>query len=157
MKIKLNRASLTRAEQFFGGDTSGSISIRQEIGSDLISLTKPPYTVSLSTPELCAVVTLADIEGLCKVAAAAPDQDEFLLNAELAPLVGNSKENMPTSQDLPDPREEIDMFDVMAAKVRAGEPLHVLGQLEGGIGKLHIAMINRLKAATGMPVHVIHS
>ena len=109
-------------------------------------------------PELCVVVTFADIERLCKVAAKSPDQDEFFLDAELVPLVGNSKkENMPTFQDLPDPRAEIDMFDVIAAKVRAGEPLHVFGQLEGTIGKLHIETINRLLAEPGLSVTVVHS
>lgn len=52
---------------------------------------------------------------------------------------------------------EIDLFDVLAARVRAGQPIHVTGQLDETLGRLHLAMVNRLRAETGMAVHVIHS
>lgn len=65
--------------------------------------------------------------------------------------------NLPTNEEHSGARPEFDMLEVMAAKVRAGDPIHVSGPLEGEVGLLHIAMVNRLKHLTGMPVHVIHS
>lgn len=53
-------------------------------------------------------------------------------------------------------RNEIDMIDVLAQKVRAGEPIYVTGPLDEVQGKTHVALINRLRETTGMPVHVIH-
>lgn len=52
---------------------------------------------------------------------------------------------------------EVDMFDVLAARVRSGQSIHVNGQLDDVQGKLHVALVNRLRSETGMPVHVIHS
>lgn len=53
-------------------------------------------------------------------------------------------------------RQEVDMFDALAARVRAGEPIYVSGTLDDVSGKMHIAMVNRLREMTGMPVHIIH-
>lgn len=52
---------------------------------------------------------------------------------------------------------DIDMAVVLAEKVRAGEPIYVTGPLTGVAGELHVAMINRLREMTGMPVYVIHN
>ena len=52
---------------------------------------------------------------------------------------------------------EIDLFDALAARVRAGQPIHVTGPLDETLGRMHLAMVNRLRADTGLPVHVIHS
>ena len=52
---------------------------------------------------------------------------------------------------------EMDMFDLLAARVRAGEPIHVSGPLDDVQGRLHIAMINRLTRETGMYVRVIYN
>ena len=52
---------------------------------------------------------------------------------------------------------EVDMIEPLAEKVRAGEPIHVTGPLDDVQGKLHVALVNRLREMTGMPVHVIHS
>lgn len=52
---------------------------------------------------------------------------------------------------------EVDMFDALAARVRAGEPIHVSGQLDEVQGRLHVALVNRLRRETGLPVHVVHS
>jgi len=52
---------------------------------------------------------------------------------------------------------EVDHFDVLASRVRAGEPIHIIGPLEGALGKLHLDTIHRLRSETGMPVRVIYS
>ena len=52
---------------------------------------------------------------------------------------------------------EIDMFEVLADKVRAGEPIHVTGPLSDVVGKMHLAMVRRLRETTGLPVHVVYS
>lgn len=53
--------------------------------------------------------------------------------------------------------KEVDMFDVFAACVRAGEPIHVSGPLDESQARLHVALINRLTRETGRYVHVIYS
>ena len=57
----------------------------------------------------------------------------------------------------PDNRSEVDLFDVFAARVRAGEPIHVTGPQDDVQGRLHAALVNRLRQETGKPVHVIHN
>lgn len=52
---------------------------------------------------------------------------------------------------------EIDMIEALAARVRAGQPIYVTGPLSDVPGKMHIAMVNRLREMTSMPVHVIHN
>ena len=52
---------------------------------------------------------------------------------------------------------EIDMVDVLAKGVEAGQPLHVTGQLDDVQGRLHVSLVNRLRIETGKPVYVIHS
>jgi hypothetical protein len=52
---------------------------------------------------------------------------------------------------------EVDLFDVLAARVRAGEPIHVAGPLDEVQGQLHVALVNRLRRETGLPVQVLHS
>lgn len=52
---------------------------------------------------------------------------------------------------------EIDMTEALAQKVRAGEPIYVMGSMSEAAGKMHVALVNRLRETTGMPVHVIHS
>ena len=52
---------------------------------------------------------------------------------------------------------EIDMIEALATRVRAGQPIHVTGSLNDISGKMHIAMVNRLREMTGMPVQVIHN
>ena len=51
---------------------------------------------------------------------------------------------------------EIDMIEALEARVRAGQPIYVTGPLRDVSGKMHIAMVNRLREMTGMPVIVIH-
>lgn len=51
---------------------------------------------------------------------------------------------------------ENDMIEALEARVRAGQPIHVTGPLNDVSGKMHIAMVNRLREMTGMPVIVIH-
>lgn len=53
--------------------------------------------------------------------------------------------------------KEVDMFDVFAARVRAGDPIHVSGPLDEAQARLHVALINRLTHETGRYVHVIYS
>lgn len=53
-------------------------------------------------------------------------------------------------------RTEVEIFDVFAARVRAGDPIYVTGHLDDVQGHLHVALVNRLRMETGMPVHVIY-
>lgn len=55
-----------------------------------------------------------------------------------------------------DNNSEIDLFQVMVAKVRAGEPVHISVPATEPLLHLHLATINRLRAETGMPVQVIY-
>lgn len=52
---------------------------------------------------------------------------------------------------------EVSISEVLAARVRAGEPIHVSGPLTGTLGKVHIAAIEKVRAETGLPVHVVFS
>jgi hypothetical protein len=52
---------------------------------------------------------------------------------------------------------EVALSDVLADRVRAGEPIHVLGSLDEAQAKLHAATVNRLMVETGLPVTVIHT
>lgn len=52
---------------------------------------------------------------------------------------------------------EIDLFEVMAEKVRAGKPVHIEIPATEPLLRLHLGTIKRLRAKTGMPVHVIYN
>ena len=52
-------------------------------------------------------------------------------------------------------RPDVDLFQAMEARVRAGEPIYIGGSLEGEQGAMQLRMVARLKAATGKPVHAI--
>lgn len=52
---------------------------------------------------------------------------------------------------------EVDLVDVIAARVQTGKPVYVTGPLDDAQGRLHVAMINRLRNETGKPIHVIHN
>lgn len=52
---------------------------------------------------------------------------------------------------------EIDMTKALVHKVRAGGPIYVAGPMSEAAGKMHVAVVNRLRETTGMPVHVIHN
>jgi len=56
-----------------------------------------------------------------------------------------------------DNNSEIDLFQVMAAKVRAGEPVHIAMPATEPLLRLHLDMITRLRTETGLPVHVIYN
>lgn len=56
-----------------------------------------------------------------------------------------------------DTHTEVDLFEVLAARVRAGEPIHITGPLGGAVGELHLAIVSRLRSETGLPVRVIYS
>lgn len=47
-------------------------------------------------------------------------------------------------------------YDVLAYRVRNGDPIYVHGDLDDAKGRLHVALVNRLRHETGMPVRVIH-
>ena len=53
--------------------------------------------------------------------------------------------------------KEIDMNQVMADRVRAGQPIYVAGHLDDVNAKLHAATVNRLMAETGLSVTVVHT
>ena len=57
----------------------------------------------------------------------------------------------------PQSSAEFTLFDGMAARVRAGEPIHVLSPCAESLGRVLLAQIERLKAETGKPVHIIFS
>jgi len=59
--------------------------------------------------------------------------------------------------ETPDTRGEVSLFDVMAARVRAGEPIHVQVPCPAPLGAALLAQIERLTRETGKPVHVIFS
>ena len=52
---------------------------------------------------------------------------------------------------------EIDLFQALATKVRAGEPVHIALPASEPLLRLHLATITRLRNETGMPVHVIYN
>lgn len=52
---------------------------------------------------------------------------------------------------------EIDMVEAIASRVRTDNPVHVMGPLDDVQGRLHVALVNRLRQESGKPVHVIHS
>lgn len=51
----------------------------------------------------------------------------------------------------------VDLDEVLADRVRAGQAIHVSGPLDEVQAKLHATTINRLMRDTGLPVTVIHS
>ncbi|WOB11218.1 hypothetical protein [Piscinibacter gummiphilus] len=59
--------------------------------------------------------------------------------------------------ETPDAHQEVDLFDVMAARIRAGEPIHIQVPFPEVLGRTILAQIERLKRETGKPVHVIFS
>lgn len=61
------------------------------------------------------------------------------------------------STDTPSVQPELDLIDVLAARVRAGEPIHITGPLDGPVGQVHLATISKLRTETGLPVRVIFS
>ena len=52
---------------------------------------------------------------------------------------------------------EVDLFDVMSARVRAGEPIFIQVPFPDPLGKALLEQIERLRRETGKPVHVIFS
>ncbi|CAN7476489.1 hypothetical protein [Massilia sp. LjRoot122] len=52
---------------------------------------------------------------------------------------------------------EIDLFEVMALKARTGEPVQVATLVIKPLLRLHLRTITRLRAKTGIPVHVIYN
>lgn len=52
---------------------------------------------------------------------------------------------------------EVDMFEVLAERVRAGEPIHITGPLDVPVGQIHLATIDKLRRETGLMVQVIYS
>ena len=52
---------------------------------------------------------------------------------------------------------ELSLNDVLTDRVRAGQPIHVSGNLDDVQAMLHAASINRLMNETGLPVTVIHA
>ena len=63
---------------------------------------------------------------------------------------------MTINTDRPEKHPEVDLFDVLAGRVRVGEPIHVIGKLEGPVGLLHLATIRRLRTVAGCAVQVIY-
>ena len=51
---------------------------------------------------------------------------------------------------------EVDLMEVLAARVRAGAPIHINGPLDGPVATAHLSMVSRLRSEIGMPVHVIY-
>ena len=62
----------------------------------------------------------------------------------------------PLHQEMEVP-SDIDMVDALAKGVRSGQPIQVTGPLDDVQGRLHVALINRLRQETSKPVYVIHS
>ena len=57
----------------------------------------------------------------------------------------------------PRAEEGVSIFDVLADRVRAGLPIHVLGSLDDMGARMHVVTVNRLMADTGLSVTVIHT
>jgi hypothetical protein len=53
--------------------------------------------------------------------------------------------------------DEIDMAEVIASRVRADQSVYIVGPLDDVQGRLHVALVNRLRQETGKQVHVIYS
>lgn len=53
--------------------------------------------------------------------------------------------------------KEINLTDMLAERVRAGQPIYVAGPLGDIQAKLHATTINLLMAETGLSVTVIHT
>ena len=52
---------------------------------------------------------------------------------------------------------EVDIYEVLADRVRAGEPIHINGPIDGVVGQLHLALVARLRRETGLAVRVIYA
>ena len=63
---------------------------------------------------------------------------------------------MDTNPDNND-NDEIDLCQIMVTKVRSGNPVQVAMPTTEPLLRLHLSMITRLRAETGMPVHVIYN
>lgn len=61
------------------------------------------------------------------------------------------------TSDSPAVLPEMDLIEVHAAHVRAGESIHISGPLDGPVGLVHLVTISRLRNETGLPVRVIFS
>lgn len=57
----------------------------------------------------------------------------------------------------PAPEAEFNLHEVLAAKVRAGQPIHITGPVDGAVGQMAITTVARLRRETGLPVTVIFS
>lgn len=65
------------------------------------------------------------------------------------------KEAMSMSES--NPSKEIILTNMLAERVRAGQPIYVAGQLDEVNARLHAATVNRLMVETVLPVTVIHT
>lgn len=55
-----------------------------------------------------------------------------------------------------EPTAEVDMFDVLAKRVHAGQAIFVSGELDDEEAKAHANLVNRLMRVTKMAVRVLH-
>jgi hypothetical protein len=60
------------------------------------------------------------------------------------------------SKSNPKNHAEVDLFEVLATRVRAGEPIYITGSLDGTVDQHHLATIIRLRVETGLPVRVVY-
>lgn len=60
-------------------------------------------------------------------------------------------------KDNPDAHSEVDLYEILVERVRAGEPIHITGPLDGSTGQLNLATIAKLRAETGLPVRVVYN
>ena len=57
----------------------------------------------------------------------------------------------------PETHTDVDLLEILAERVRAGEPIHITGPLDGSVGQLHLVTIAKLRAETGLPVRVVYN
>lgn len=51
----------------------------------------------------------------------------------------------------------VDIFEVLKARVLAGQAIYVAGKLTEEQNRVHLATIDSLRAATGMPVTIVYN
>lgn len=57
---------------------------------------------------------------------------------------------------VPKQSADVYLFDVLLAKVLAGEPIHIQGPMNGANAMMHFATIERLKQVSGKSVSVLY-
>jgi len=98
------------------------------------------------------------ILGYTPIGQFVPDMSEFdEFTRRYKQVVANQAAGGPMDAVDNGQQKEIDMYSQLVALVRAGKPIYVNAQLDEQQAALHMSVINRLRAETGMAVQVVYS